>query len=264
MIEPISFLNKDKNSINPLQRILYQADINQLKYKINQCIDFLNNDAKPLVSAINELTGNVNFDFPVSSINGLSGNVILDYSLSVNNKIGNISLTTNDIPNDKQYITSDNILVSSVNNQIGNVIINFPISSVNGKTGNVKLDFPVSSINGKTGIINLKISDLENDSKYIISGKIVEAVNNKIGNVILSISNLENDIKYIIEEELPLKSININNQNISYQTLTTPNKIIFIPKNISQLYNNSGFLNKINNIFSKEQKQNVINFQISE
>ena len=93
MIEPISFLNKNKNSINPLQRILYQADINQLKYKINQCIDFLNNDAKPLVSSINELTGNVKFDFPVSSINGLSGNVILDYSKERN--IGLLVITHN-------------------------------------------------------------------------------------------------------------------------------------------------------------------------
>lgn len=47
MLDKVSFLNKDKNSGNPLAKILTDKDINELKGCLNAVIDYLNTMIAP-------------------------------------------------------------------------------------------------------------------------------------------------------------------------------------------------------------------------
>ena len=243
-LQKVTFNNKNKISDYYEQTVLTDNNINQLKQKFNNIIDYLNNFKFP-VSSVNGQTGNVKFDFPVSSVNGLSGNIIIDFPVSsVNGKTGNVLLKTSDIPNNSGYITTNDIPVSSVNGQTGNVKFDFPVSSVNGLTGHVKINFPVSSVNGKTGNVILKTSDLQNDIGFITSNDIpVSSVNGKTGNVILKTSDLQNDKNYITLNNVPITSITVQRQ-AAYKNkdiLTGKAIQIFVPSATTHLTNDSGY-----------------------
>lgn len=238
LIFPVSSVNGDTgdvvfnfpvNTINGLSGIV---DINQNQFvtSVNGLSGIVN--LKFPIYSVNNLTGNVIFNFPVSSINNLSGNVNLTLSsivndvgfvtsndipmMSVNGLSGQINLKTSNFENDIDLITSNDILVSSVNEKTGNVTFDFPVSSVNGKTGNVTFDFPVSSVNGKTGNVVLKISDLNNDKKYITINDIL------------------------------IKNVTSTN-SIDTQVLDNKNVKIFVPNKTSQLENDSNYFNNIKN-----------------
>ena len=59
-------------------------------------------------------------------------------------------------------ITTITILgeVTSVNGQIGDIVIDVPVDSVNGQTGAVVIDVPVDSVNGQTGAVALDSDDI--------------------------------------------------------------------------------------------------------
>ena len=276
-ISKLTFKDKNKKAVNITERILQDTEVNQIKYTINNVVDYINNFSVP-VSSVNGQTGDVIINAPVSSVNGKTGIVTIDFPVSsVNGQTGDVNIQ---------------IPVSSVNGQTGDVNLQFPVSSVNGKTGNITLktsdipndsgyittnDIPVSSVNGLTGNVNLKMSNIPNDVGYITSDDIlvssvngqtgnvniqfpvlsvngltghvdlnfpVSSVNNKTGNITLTTEDLENDVGYITSNDIPVSSVTAINTKIGDQKLTGHAKV-FVPNKTSQLTNDANYYNNL-------------------
>src|SRR4051812_7045124 len=60
----------------------------------------------------------------------------------------------------RQRLLATTSAVTSVNGQIGDVVVDVPVTSVNGLTGDVIITPPVLSVNTKTGAVDLSYKDV--------------------------------------------------------------------------------------------------------
>lgn len=227
-----------------------------------------NVELSSVIHSVNGLTGNVNLAFPVLSVNNQTGNVNINIPVTqINNYVGHVKLTLKDVDNDLHYITSDNILVSSVNGLYDDIVLKMSdlpntsdfvtisaniISSVNGLQDDVIIMPPVNSVNGLT-------------SNVILSNLIL-SVNEKIGNVDLKTSDLANDTGYITINDMLVVSVKSVNTKEA-ENLLTKNKKVFVPDKISQFTNDLKFYSALTNILNikketVEDKQNFISCRL--
>ena len=180
---------------------------------------------------------------PVQSVNGETGDVVITASDLGAYVLASTGIPASDLASAVQasLAKADTALqsapVTSVNGEIGDVVVTAPVTSVNGQTGDVTITVPVTSVNGQTGAVTLvipsKLSDLTNDQGFYVKpssgipktdlasavqtslGKAdtalqtapVSSVNGQTGAVTINVptktSDLTNDSGYIITESDP-------------------------------------------------------------
>ena len=204
---------------------------------------------------------------PQAVLNGTLGTVVYASNYNdLDNKpsINSVELRGNKTAEDLGLATPEDITVTSVNNQTGDVSLtgqNIPYDngySVNEKINDIESQITgsgVSSVNGKTGVVNLTGTDIEYSAGVSLNAKIdavegeipvidypVTSVNNKTGAVNLTGSDIEysagvsintqldnvaGDLEDLTAEEIPMSGTDLTPVSTaigSLSTLTTTDK----------------------------------------